>query len=109
MSKEDLRSLALTRAAVERLVGEWSRHVPLVRRNIAVMRRAGSCAERYLARWEALLAAGPEALAATALADSGEAQVLRSVHPFAGILSPRERWAVLARFATGATQPAVRA
>jgi predicted nucleic acid-binding protein len=99
MSKEDLRSLALTRAAVERLVGEWPRHVALVRQNIAVMRRAGSCAERYLARWEALLTAGPEALAATILADSDEAQVLRSVHPFAGILSPRERWAVLASLA----------
>jgi hypothetical protein len=98
-SKGDLRSLALSRAAVERLVGDWPGHVPLVRRDIAAMRAAGSCAELYLARWEALLVAGPETLAATILAGSDEAQVLRSVHPFAGILSPRERWAILANLA----------
>ena len=96
MSKEDLRSLALTRAAVERLVGEWPRHVPLVQRNIAVMRHAESCAERYLTAWEALLAASPDVLASSVLADSDEAQVLRSVHPLAGVLTPRERWAILA-------------
>ena len=48
-------------------------------------------------------------LAATILADSDEIQVLRSVHPLASILSLRERWAVMGRFATGAMQPAVRA
>jgi hypothetical protein len=41
------------------------------------------------------MARGPDALTAVVLAHSDEAQVLRSVHPLAGLLSPRERWAVL--------------
>lgn len=93
--REDLRSLALTRAALERLFGDWPRHVPQVSRNIDVMRRADSCAEAYLARWEDLLRAGPTAIASVVLADTDEAQVLRSVHPLSGLLTPAERWAVL--------------
>jgi hypothetical protein len=94
---EDRRSLALTRAALARLRQSWPSGVPLVRANIETMRRAGSCAPAYLHRWETLLAAGPRALEETLLADTEEAQLLRSVHPLAGLLSPRERWAVLER------------
>jgi hypothetical protein len=92
---EDRRSLALTRAALARLCQSWPSGVAQVRANIATMRRAGSCSPTYLRRWEALLAAGPRALADALLADTDEAQVLRSVHPLAGLLSPCERWAVL--------------
>ena len=95
MTAEDRRSLALTEAALARLVGAWAVHAPTVLQNIATMRSAGSCAEPYLRRWEELIERGPDALAAVVLAHSDEAQVLRSVHPLAGLLSPRERWAVL--------------
>jgi hypothetical protein len=101
MTREDRRSLTLAEAALARLAGDWSRYAPVVAENIATMRRAGSCAETYLRRWEALMAAGPEALRATLLADSDEAQVLRSVHPLAGLLSPRERWDLLDAAAAG--------
>jgi hypothetical protein len=96
MNREDRRTLMLTEAALARLASDWPRRAATVAENIATMRRAGSCAERYLRRWEELLAQGPEALRAVLLADSDEAQVLRSVYPLAGLLSPRERWAVLA-------------
>ena len=101
--REDLRSLALTCAALERLFGNWPRCVPQVSHHIDVMRRAGSCADIYLARWEDLLKAGPDAIAAVVLADTDEAQVLRSVHPLSGLLTPAERWAVLA--GTAVTDP----
>ena len=87
----------LTHAAIQRLLADWPCCAPLLLRNIATMRRAGSCAEEYLARWEGLVRAGPDALAAAALAGTDEAQVLRSVHPFSGLLTPAERWAVLAQ------------
>jgi hypothetical protein len=77
------------------LVSDWDRHVPTIRRNLATMRRAGSCSALYLDRWEQLLAAGPETLCEVVLADTDEGQVLRSVHPLAGILAPHERWRVL--------------
>lgn len=95
MYPEDRRSLALTRAALDRLCRAWPADVALVRANIATMRRAGSCAPAYLRRWERLLDAGPQALQDILLADTDEAQLLRSVHPLAGLLSPRERWALL--------------
>ena len=95
MYPEDRRSLALTRVALDRLCRTWPADVALVRANIATMRRAGSCAPTYLRRWERLLDAGPQALRDILLADTDEAQLLRSVHPLAGLLSPRERWAVL--------------
>lgn len=101
MTREDRRSLALTHAALERLFADWPGSAPQVARNIEVMRRVGSCAEAYLRRWEGLLAAGPEAIAGAVLADTDEAQVLRSVHPLSGLLTPAERWAVLA----GAAHP----
>jgi hypothetical protein len=96
MNREDRRTLMLTEAALRHLLAGWPRHAPLVAENIATMRRAGSCAERYLRRWEELMAEGrPDALRAVLLGDSDEAQALRSVYPLAGILSPRERRAVL--------------
>jgi hypothetical protein len=91
MLREDVRSLALTRAALERLVGDWPRLLPFVQGNIATMRRAESCSERYLSAWEELLNAGPEMLCSVILASTDEAQVLRSIHPLAGLLSPAER------------------
>ena len=97
MRAEDRRSLDLTRAALARLRESWPSGVPCVLANIATMRRAGSCSPAYLRRWEALLAAGPAALDDALLADTDEAQLLRSIHPLAGLLSPRERWAVLDR------------
>jgi hypothetical protein len=71
--------------------------VPLVRANLEKMRRAGSCAPAYLRRWEEMLAAGPQALEEILLSNTDEAQALRSVHPLAGLLSPRERWTILER------------
>jgi len=96
MTREDSRSLALSRAAVQRLSADWDRWVPMVRRNLDLMRARSTCSRVYLDRWEDLLARGPEEVAAVVLAPTDEGQVLRSIHPFAGILHPRERWALLA-------------
>ena len=54
-----------------------------------------SRAEPYLAEWERLMANGPEQLLAAAVEDSERAAALRQCSPFAGILSPTERFAFL--------------
>ncbi len=46
----------------------------------------------YAARWQAILAQGTDAVVRI-LVDPGEdATALRQASPFAGVLSPRERW-----------------
>lgn len=89
----ELRSLALHRAVAERL----AREPVLV--STALRRVDGGIAEgtvhpRYARRWREILDLPLEALLAT-LTDTGEeATALRQVSPFAGVLSPRERWSV---------------
>ncbi len=54
-----------------------------------------SRSEPYLAEWDRLLAQGLEQVLATAVEESERAAALRQCSPFAGILSPAERFAFL--------------
>ena len=54
-----------------------------------------SRSDRYLAEWERLLSQGPETMLAVAVEDSERAAALRQCSPFAGILTPAERFAFL--------------
>jgi hypothetical protein len=58
-----------------------------------------SRAEPYLAEWDRLLELGLEAALAAAVEDSERAAALRQCSPFAGILSPAERFAFLREWA----------
>jgi hypothetical protein len=48
----------------------------------------------YALAWERLLAGPVETLRATLVADTEEARALRQATPFAGALSPQERWRI---------------
>ena len=89
----ELRSLALHRAVAERLARE-----PLLV-STALRRVDGWIAEgtvhpRYARRWREILDLPLDALLATLIDTGEEATDLRQVSPFAGVLSPRERWSV---------------
>ncbi len=97
----DARSLELHRLIAEK-----------VRREPALLDRVRSTLERwrdpgnpsrsdpYLAEWERVMAQGLERLLATAVEESERAAALRQCSPFAGILTPAERFAFLKAWAT---------
>ena len=58
-----------------------------------------SRAEPYLSEWERLMAEGLEQVLAAAVEESERAEALRQCSPFAGILSPTERFAFLKTWA----------
>ena len=58
-----------------------------------------SRAEPYLSEWERLMAEGLEQVLAAAVEESERAEALRQCSPFAGILSPTERFAFLKAWA----------
>ncbi len=59
--------------------------------------------QRYIDRWRDLLTQGPSCVAEVVLADTDEAQVLRSTAPFAGLL-PQDEVQRLRRMANGVRQ-----
>ena len=96
MTREDRRSRALHAAIAERLLDAPGVVVPLARRNLATMRAADpdGHAGHYLDRWAELLDQPVEAIAGVLVGPSDEARDLRQNTPFAGVLTPAERWSV---------------
>lgn len=92
----DARSLEL-----HRLVAAKVRREPAlldrVRLTLRRWRDPGnpSRSEPYLSEWERLMAQGLEQVLAAAVEESERAAALRQCSPFAGILSPAERFAFL--------------
>jgi len=101
LRREELRSLWLHRAVAGKVVADPDRAIATARRNIARMRQAEPRASAWLDAWEGLLASGPEAILDTLTSTSRRAVDLRQNTPFAGLLSERERLAILSNF--GAT------
>jgi predicted DNA-binding protein len=86
----DRRSIAMHRAIAERL----RKHPALLEKakeNIRRWRRQGANAH-CLDEWEAILAQGLDEVIRFLLSESEEAARLRHSTPFAGVLTPRERW-----------------
>jgi excisionase family DNA binding protein len=104
------RDRGLTRDALQSLWLHRAIAGALVRDPAAVTSKARDAAERFLSasvpmgaeraltRWLELLDEGPEAVLRTLTSESAEAQELRQVSPFVGILSERERQAILRSF-----------
>lgn len=101
LRREELRSLWLHRAVAGKVVADPDRAIATARRNIERMRQAEPRASAWLDAWEGLLASGPEAILDTLTSTSRRAVDLRQNTPFAGLLSERERLAILSNF--GAT------
>lgn len=65
------------------------------RRRVAAWRASGEVHVEYVDAWARLLLLPVDEICAQ-LVDPGEhARSLRQVSPFAGVLSPRERWSIL--------------
>ncbi|MBP6629917.1 MAG: hypothetical protein KBG28_12945 [Kofleriaceae bacterium] len=89
----ELRSLALHRAVAARLTPALLQEA-LAR--LAWAEHAGTTHPRYLAAWRALLAEPVAVVAAALVRDDEHMRALRQTTPFVGVLSPQERWRVLA-------------
>lgn len=87
----------LAEAVAARVLADPVRARVVGRRNLAVMRAsgAGEPAMRWLARWEALLGGPLEELLGALEDGSPEGRSLRQCSPFAGLLTPSQRWGVI--------------
>lgn len=63
--------------------------------NLAHWRRTSPTRASYLAEWEGILARGMQHALSIATEQSENADRLRQSTPFAGLISPRERWEFL--------------
>lgn len=101
LSMEERRSLWLYRAVAAAIQADSGRALAVARGNLATMRGRDEHgrSEHWRRAWEALLDGPPDALLATLCSTSTYASQLRQTAPFAGLLSPRERWAVYGSFA----------
>lgn len=110
LSREERRSLWLSRTIAARVQADPGAAMALARRNLQVMRRADerSRGEPWRQAWEELIAGGLDGVLATLCSTSVRACQLRQTAPFAGLLAPKERWAVYISFAKadGEARPA---
>jgi len=97
---EERKSRALHRAIVARIAADPELALVKARRNLQRLRRADSegHASGVLDEWAGLLDGPIEPIILAMLADDPWSEHLATSSPFAGLLTPRERWAVLRRF-----------
>jgi hypothetical protein len=95
LSPEDRRSWQLNAAAIAHACSSWSTAKIVVTRNLDRMDREKRVGPAYLARCRDLVQQGPEVMKAAFLDVSDEGQLLRSIHPWAGLLPNTERFAIL--------------
>ncbi|CAN5893606.1 hypothetical protein BH23ACT10_BH23ACT10_33340 [soil metagenome] len=89
-------SLALGRAVASRLLADPDGVRTIGRRNLVrAVEQHGPTAQHWIARWRALLDGPDDDLIAVLTSPDEWARVLRQTSPFAGVLTPRERWALL--------------
>lgn len=101
--RAEVRSLAYHRAIAARLQGD-ARVIDDARRRVAAWLAQPQPPAEARA-WAALLQRGVDEIARAILADSESARALRQSTPFAGVLSPAERWAIWRATRAGAGPP----
>lgn len=93
------RSIELHRAIAAKLMENPQAVLEKARANIRHLRWVhGGASEPYLAAWEALLDGTIEDLAKALISPSEEFRALRQATPFAGVLTPAQRWAIYRSF-----------
>ena len=90
----DQRSLAFHRLISER-VRKQPRLLDIARDNVARWQKRPAAGSTYLVEWERILASGMENSLSAATEESENGDRLRQSSPFAGLISPRERWEFL--------------
>lgn len=98
--REHLRALWLGRVIAGRIALDPQSALAKARWNLEHYRRihAGSSTVRWLDEWSRVLDQGPDEVMRVLTAETPYARDLRQNSPFAGILSPHERAAVLTAF-----------
>lgn len=102
--KQDLMSLAYHEEVVRRLLADASVRTDALAR-LQRWQRQGAIHGEYASRWNELLALPEAELAEHLVRDDDEMQALRQTSPFAGTLSPRERWALRRSVLDALTEP----
>jgi hypothetical protein len=93
----DERSLALHRAMADKL-REQAELLQIARDNIARWRVTAGRSLPYLDEWQRMLDGPLDKLLSAIESDGERMTALRQSSPFAGVLTPRERWAIYERF-----------
>ncbi len=96
----DQRSLALHRAIADKLRADPAL-IEVARENLDRWSRENSRSQPYWDAWRELLSRPLEDLLGSMVEESERMTALRQATPFAGILSPAERWTIYARFDRG--------
>jgi hypothetical protein len=87
------RSRAIHGVVAERLASDPS-VLERARGVVGVWLQDGTVAHPYAEAWQCWLALPSDQLRERLSEDSEEARAMRQVSPFAGVISPRERWAI---------------
>lgn len=100
----DSRSLAMHRAIAAKL-----RNSPelmgIAQENLRLWKGRAVRSEPYLDAWAELLAKPVEEVLALLEQDSEGMRAMRQASPFAGVLTPKERWKIYDAFAVGTYHP----
>lgn len=97
----DARSLAMHRVIAAKLI-EDPGLLAIAHDNLERWTATAGRSQPYLNAWGELLNMPIEVLAARIQEDSEAMRAMRQASPFAGVLSPRERWEIYDAFAVGA-------
>ena len=98
----DARSLAMHRAIAAKLLAEPGL-LAIAHDNLRRWAGTAGRSQPYLDAWGELLAKPISELAVRIQEDSEVMRAIRQTSPFAGVLSPRERWEIYDAFAVGAS------
>lgn len=100
----DARSLAMHRAIAEKLRRQPELLV-IASENMERWRPTAGRSTPYLDAWEAILRRPFEEVLRVIQEDSEQMRAMRQSSPFAGVLSPKERWEIYDAFAVGTYHP----
>jgi hypothetical protein len=92
-ARNERLSLAYHRAVVGAMRQDPS-VLDRARARVAAWGETGSVHSFYVEAWQRVFEGSADEMAALLLDEGERATALRQVSPFAGVLSPRERWAI---------------
>jgi hypothetical protein len=103
-ARVEARSLAMHRAIASKLRAQ-PELLAVAHDNIARWTAERGRSQPYLDEWRRILARPIDEILALIEEDSETMRALRQCTPFAGVLTPRERWDIYDSFAVGAHHP----
>ncbi|MCC6536938.1 MAG: hypothetical protein IT162_05275 [Bryobacterales bacterium] len=95
----DRRSLAMHEAIAARLLSQPAEVLAIARDNLARRLPSAGRSRHYLDAWREILALSAAEIARIIVEDTERMTAMRQNSPFAGVLTPRERWAIYDEYA----------